>query len=56
MRYLKPADIARLADAIEPAHYRPLVLTEAYLGLRWGELAGLRVGRVDTIRNQIRVE
>ena len=56
MRFFDPADIARLADAITSAHYRPLVLTAGYVGLRWGELAGLRVGRVDTLRNQIRVE
>ena len=36
--------------------YRPLVLAAAYVGLRWGELAGLKVERVDLLRNTIRVE
>jgi integrase len=40
MRFLTPAEIARLADAIRPS-YRALVLVGAYGGLRIGELAGL---------------
>lgn len=56
MRFLEPHEVTRLADAIRPQHYRPLVLTAAYLGLRWGELAGLRVDRVDLLRRQIRVD
>jgi integrase len=55
MRFLEPADVLRLADALHP-HYRPLILTAAYVGLRWGELAGLRVDRVDLLRRQIRVD
>jgi integrase len=30
-----------------------LVLTLAYTGLRWGELAALRVGRVDLMRGRL---
>jgi integrase len=45
MRFLNPAEVARLADAIGP-RYRALVLLGAYGGLRMGELAGLRRGRV----------
>ncbi len=55
MRFLAPEHIAALADAVRPPHYRPLVLTAAYVGLRWGELAGLRVGNVDVLRRRIAV-
>ena len=37
------------------AHYRPLVFTAAYAGLRWGELAGLKVERIDLLRQTITV-
>lgn len=36
---LVPEHVAAIAEAIEP-RYRALVLTAAYTGLRWGELAG----------------
>jgi integrase len=42
MRFLSPAEIRQLADAINP-RFRPLVLTGAYTGVRFGELAALRV-------------
>src|SRR5829696_8176385 len=51
MRFLNPAEVARLADAIGP-RYRALVLLGAYGGLRMGELAGLRRGRVDLLRGR----
>jgi site-specific recombinase XerC len=41
-----------LADAI-PRRFRALVLVAAYTGLRWGELAGLRVKRVDLLHRRI---
>ncbi len=56
MRFLEPGQVVALADAIRPDCYRPLVLTAAYVGLRWGELAGLKVERVDPLRRAIRVE
>jgi integrase len=34
---------------------RPLILLLAYTGLRWGEAAALRVGRVDLAKRRIRV-
>ncbi len=40
--FLTPSEVAALASAIEP-RFRALVLVAAYLGLRWGELAGLLV-------------
>ena len=53
-RFLTPAEIARLASSIEP-RFRALVLVSAYGGLRIGELAGLRRGRVDTTRATVTV-
>jgi len=35
--------------------YRALVLLGAFGGLRWGELAGLRRGRVDVLRSRVTV-
>jgi integrase len=55
MRFLEPEQVAALAEAIGPS-YRALVLTGAYVGLRWGELVGLAVDRVDLLRRSIRVE
>lgn len=42
MRFLSPVEIQQLADAIHP-RFRALVLTGAYTGARFGELAALRV-------------
>jgi integrase len=58
-RYLTKAEVFRLADAcknVTVTHgkdYRALVLTLAYTGLRWGEPAALRVGRVDLMRGRL---
>jgi integrase len=54
MRFLTPAEVARLADAIGP-RYRALVLLAAYGGLRIGELAGLRRSRVNLLRGTVDV-
>jgi hypothetical protein len=54
MRILTPAEVATLADAIAP-RCRALVLVGAYGGLRIGELAGLRRGRVDLLRGTVQV-
>jgi integrase len=54
MRFLTPAEVATLADAIQP-RYRALVLVGAYGGLRIGELAGLRRSRVDLRRGTVTV-
>jgi integrase len=51
---LTPEQVEALADAIKP-RYRSLVLIAAYTGLRWGELAGLRLPRVDFLRRRIHV-
>ena len=55
MRFLEPEEAARLAEA-HPAHYRPLVLTAAYVGLRWGELAGLALGNVNLLKREITID
>lgn len=44
--FLTPSSVAALASAIEP-RFRALVLVAAYLGLRWGELAGLLASALD---------
>jgi integrase len=54
MRFLTPAEIVDLAEAIH-ARYRALVFVGAYGGLRIGELAGLRRGRVDLLRGAVTV-
>jgi integrase len=54
MRFLTPAEVARLAGVIN-SRYRALVLVGAYGGLRIGELAGLRRGRVDLLRGTVDV-
>lgn len=43
---LTPAEVARLAEVIEP-RYRLVVLLAVYGSLRWGELMGLQRGDVD---------
>ena len=54
MQFLTPAEIAWLADVIDP-RYRVLVLVAAYGGLRIGKLAGLRRRRVDLLRGTVEV-
>lgn len=56
MRFCEPAEVVALADAPRLDWHRPLVLTAAYVGLRWGELAGLGIEHVDPLRRTIRVE
>ncbi len=60
-RFLTLEELDQLADAIHP-HYRQLLFTAAHTGLRFGELAGLRVadkGRgiegLDLINRELRV-
>lgn len=55
-RFLEPAEVQQLSEAIDP-DFRVLVLAAAAAtGLRWGELAGLIVGRLDMLRRSLRVE
>ena len=55
MRFLTEPEAARLVAAM-PEYHRALVVTALGTGLRWGELAGLRVGRVDVLGGTLRVE
>ena len=43
---LTPADVVRIAEAI-PERYRAMVWVGAVLGLRWSEVIGLKVARID---------
>ena len=52
-RFLAPGEIKRLVDAIHP-RFRALVLMAALTGLRWSELAGLRIDDID-LRNGVAV-
>jgi integrase len=53
-RYLTDGQVAALAEAVGP-FYALVVYFLAYTGLRWGEMAALRVGRVDFLRHRILV-
>ncbi len=52
-RYLNAARVDELADAAGSG--RLVVLVLAYCGLRWGEMAALRVSRLDLMRRRIDV-
>ena len=54
MRFATAEQVAALSDAV-PARYRALILSAAYSGLRWGELAGLRVKKVNLLHKTITV-
>jgi integrase len=54
MCFLSAAEVERLAEAI-PLPYGLLVRFAAYTGLRAGELAALRVKRLDLLRGTVRV-
>lgn len=53
-RFLTTDEINRLADAVASPH-RAFILVAAYAGLRFSELAGLRVGSVDFLRRTLTV-
>ena len=55
MRFLFPTEIRRLAEAIE-TRFHALILTGAYSGARFGELAGLEGDRFEPNRRTIRIE
>ncbi len=54
MRFLDANEVAALAAAVRSEH-RALVITAAYTGCRFGELAGLRLPRLDLIRRRLTV-
>ena len=51
---LDPEDIAAIAGAME-SEDAPIVWLGAVLGLRWSEIAGLRVGRLDLLEHSLTV-
>ncbi len=51
--YLSHGQVRQLADASD--EYADVVLFLAYTGLRWGEMAALKVGRLDMLRRRIDV-
>jgi integrase len=53
-RQLEPEEIAAIAEAMAE-DYRPMVWIGAFLGLRWSEVAGLRIGRLDLLRRTLSV-
>jgi integrase len=55
MRILEPSEIQNLAGVIDQ-RYRAMVVTAAYTGLRFGELAALHAARFDALRKTVRVE
>jgi integrase len=54
MRFLTADELERLANSIDP-RYRSLVLVAGWGGLRWGELAGLRVVDIDHAGGRVNV-
>ncbi len=52
---LTVVEVRALAEAM-PARYRAMVITQAGLGLRIGELLALRVDDVDFLRRTVRIE
>jgi integrase len=55
MRLLDENEVSALAAAL-PDRYSSVVVAAAYTGLRWGELAGLRVGDLDLPRSRLTVQ
>jgi integrase len=53
-RALEPAELHRLAAEM-PREYRALVYVGGVLGLRWSEIVGLRVGRVNILARTLEV-
>ena len=53
-RILDPVELRRLAEAV-PVDYRAMVYLAGVLGLRFGECAGLRIGRLDFFRKTLTV-
>lgn len=49
-----PVQLIELADTVDP-DYSAMVWLGAVLGLRWGEVAGLRVGHVDLLRKTVTI-
>lgn len=55
MRLLDPPEVDLLARSL-PDRYQALPIVAAYTGLRWGELAGLRIADIDMLRRRLTVQ
>ena len=53
-RVVSPDDVVKLADAMD-RRYAPMVWVGALLGLRWGEVAALRIGSLDQLARTLTV-
>lgn len=53
-RFLSAEELSRVAEAA--GRFCSLVLLGGYGGLRWAEMVGLKVGRIDFLRSRVRVE
>jgi integrase len=51
---LNAEDVAAVAGAMGP-YFQPMVWIGAVLGLRWSEVAGIRVGRIDFLQRTLTV-
>jgi len=54
MHFLTPEQVATLAETID-GRYRALIFTAAYTGMRAGELAALKVSRVNLLKRRLDV-
>jgi integrase len=55
MHFLTPEEVASLAEAVDP-RFRALVFAAAYTGMRAGELAALRVSRLNLLAGTVDVK
>ena len=55
-RYLTAEEVTRLADTMPARAHSTIVHVLAYGGLRWGEMAALRRGRVDVLRRRLDIK
>lgn len=53
-RFLTADEVEALAEVIG-THYAPLVLSAAYLGARWGELAGLKSDHLNLLKREVAI-
>jgi len=54
IRIVTPAELDKLAATIDQ-RYAPIVYLAGVLGMRWSEIAGLRVGRLHLLKRQIEI-
>ena len=53
-RHISAEELHRLADAM-PVEYRSMVYIGGVLGMRWSDVAGLRVGRINFLQRTLTV-